>query len=421
MKTIVWYGAGNNLRKFEADFVAETGYPAYICDRDKDKQGTIYQFSNKEGYECHIVSLDDAINNCENYEIWITLASHNVREVFCYLTDECGISAERIYFFGDREYRLGCDFLDGWTYFEKKHVRMCCNSTYATLFNFEDESDITNSIEKMEKWRHQTIQALKEGKKTSCDGCPELKWKDYPKVTKVTNFVALRGESFCNCRCFYCNQYDGLKQHDDFKIGYYDSHILAANYYPNLQHITFVLGEPTLLPDFGKVMELSKERKWYVTMISNGIIYSDLAAKTIGNDSRSKILVSLDSGTRVAYERIKRVNKFDQVVGNLKKYAAAGCKISLKYIMIPGYNDTREEIEAFIDIAKDLGAMECILSQNISDYYDGKKNDDSMPDMSERMFSLCEYMISRLKDEKIPCGFDSTFFSLNDLRRLRQE
>lgn len=418
MGTVIWYGAGKNLSQYEIEFIAETGYPAYICDRDKCKHGKVYKFRDKTAYECNIVSLDYIINNCDDYEMWITLAGHNIKAVFHYLTEECGIPAKKIHFFGDMEYRLGCDFLHSWAYFEKNHVRMCCNASCATRFVFNDEDEIVNSIEKMEKWREKTIQLIKEGKKTSCDGCPELKWGYYLKNPKVTHFVALRGDSFCNCRCFYCNQYDGLREHSDFKIGFYDSHILATEYYPNMQHITFVLGEPTISPDFNKVMSLVKEKKWYVTLISNGIVFSDLAAETIGNDARSKILVSLDSGTKNTYERIKRVKKFDQVISNLKKYAAAGCNISLKYILIEGYNDATEEIDAFIDIAKELDVFECIISQNILDYYDGIRKNDSMPNMSERMYSLCQYMIRRLKDENISWGLDSSFFSDHDLSRL---
>ncbi len=44
MATIVWYGAGQNLRDHENEFVEETGYPFAICDADKEKQGTKYEF-----------------------------------------------------------------------------------------------------------------------------------------------------------------------------------------------------------------------------------------------------------------------------------------------------------------------------------------------------------------------------------------
>lgn len=44
MSTIIWYGAGKNLRDHEREFVAETGYPVCICDEDETKQGRNYIF-----------------------------------------------------------------------------------------------------------------------------------------------------------------------------------------------------------------------------------------------------------------------------------------------------------------------------------------------------------------------------------------
>ena len=42
--SIIWYGAGKNVKDYEAQFVAETGYPEYICDSDVKKQGAEYVF-----------------------------------------------------------------------------------------------------------------------------------------------------------------------------------------------------------------------------------------------------------------------------------------------------------------------------------------------------------------------------------------
>ncbi len=44
MSRIVWYGAGKNLSDYEDLFVAETGYPEFIVDRDTKRQGDIYTF-----------------------------------------------------------------------------------------------------------------------------------------------------------------------------------------------------------------------------------------------------------------------------------------------------------------------------------------------------------------------------------------
>ena len=69
------------------------------------------------------------------------------------------------------------------------------------------------------------------------------------------------------------------------------------------------------------------------------------------------MVVSLDSGCRKTYKKIKRVDAFDKVIENLKKYCSnpvARDNITLKYILIPTVNDNIKEFKKFLDIAKML-------------------------------------------------------------------
>lgn len=106
MSQIIWYGAGKNLRDCEKQFLEETGYPVCICDEAKEKQGTEHTF--EDGMKFKIVSLETVKEKYPEYELWITLASHNLPNIYHYLTENRGIALERIKFFGEMEYRLGC-------------------------------------------------------------------------------------------------------------------------------------------------------------------------------------------------------------------------------------------------------------------------------------------------------------------------
>ena len=64
------------------------------------------------------------------------------------------------------------------------------------------------------------------------------------------------------------------------------------------------------------------------------------------------LIVSVDSGTEEMHARIKEVKTYDRVWGNLTNYAKIQQNrelVKAKYIVIPGVNDTKEEINAWLD------------------------------------------------------------------------
>ena len=70
------------------------------------------------------------------------------------------------------------------------------------------------------------------------------------------------------------------------------------------------------------------------------------------------LIVSVDSGTEEMHARIKEVKTYDKVWDNLRRYAAIQQNrelVKVKYIVIPGVNDTREEINAWLDRCVDFG------------------------------------------------------------------
>ena len=101
MSQIIWYGAGKNLRDHEKEFVAETGYPVCICDASEQKQGTKYIFAGER--ERDVVSLSHIEEKYPDYELWLTLADHNLAECYQFLLDIV-IQKDSIHFFGNNRY-----------------------------------------------------------------------------------------------------------------------------------------------------------------------------------------------------------------------------------------------------------------------------------------------------------------------------
>lgn len=424
MDKIIYYGAGKNLRDFEDAFVQETGYPMYICDASQAKQDREYIFTG--GYSTKIVSLDYIKSICPDYELWLTQAEHNLKDVYDYLIEIGGVPAGRIHFFGNRSYRYGCRMMNNFSYISSRDVKVCAHFPYTKVFEFDNEiiseNDIVDAVHKMEQWRIDTIDALKRGEKTSCEGCSALQrgfYEDKPRITFLGVGPNFAGGTKCNCDCFYCNQKNIINVRSEQRLSNYDVHKIASELYPELQEICLADGEPSIMPHIEKLCDLIDEKGWSVWFNTNAIRYSEKIADTMAKNPNTFIAVALDASSPETYEKIKHVNTFERVVDNIRKYKEKGNRIFLKFILIPGYNDTIDEINGFVKIATNIGVDRITLSQNLSGFYDGVSHSLD-PNMPEDVFCKFAYLIARIQEEGFPWDFQIEFISAHDYERIER-
>lgn len=423
MSTIIWYGAGKNLREHEREFLEETGMPECIVDKNDALYGTEYTFKN--GNSCSIISLDSAKKRYPEADYYLTLAEHNVPVVYEFLKNE-EISEIKIHCFGGEIYCRGCFNLNYYSYISSVDVRACAHPPYMKSFFYKNqivsEQDVRETVEEHEKWRIETIEKLRRGEKTSCEGCSALHYGFFTKDPQIKvlgvgpNF---KGGTKCNCNCFYCNQNEVIHEESNQNLYNYDIHRIAGELYPTLENIILADGEPSLLPHLDDLCDLAEEKKWSINFNTSGIKFSQKLADTMAKNPKSNLCVALDSGTSETYEKIKRVKTFDRVIDNLHKYHDAGVRIFLKYILIPTVNDNLNDINKFIDIAKDICCEHITLSQNMSGFVDGVKHAED-PDMPESMFMYFTYMVARFEEEGFDWDFQIEFVSARDINRIEQ-
>lgn len=307
-------------------------------------------------------------------------------------------------------------------------VKVCAHPPYSRVFPYKNEvlseNDVIEGINTLEKWRVETIEAMSKGEKTTCDGCSALRYGLYPSKPNVNvlgvgpNFA---GGTKCNCRCFYCNQVEAgvIGQKSTQTLSNFDIHRIAGNVYDSINEIILADGEPSLLPKLDELCELAVKKNWAINFNTNGILYSDTLARTLSLNKKSKLVVSLDSGTRETYKKIKRVDTFDKVLENLKRYDESGVQIHLKYILCQDMNDNVEDMNSFLEIAKNIHANSITLSQNFPGIVDGKKvRKEKNPNMTEEMFMCFSYLTARLREEGIPWNFQVEFISAHDFERM---
>ena len=134
---------------------------------------------------------------------------------------------------------------------------------------------------------------------------------------------------------------------------------------------------------------------WGIRVHTSGIKYSPALARAI-NEIRGYVVVSVDSGSKETFEKIKQVPCYDKVRETIRKYALQTTflgryLVSAKYIIIPGINDSIEEIEKWMIANYNAGVYTTVLDIEENWYL---KNKDNIP---KHIFDLIKYAEKRAK------------------------
>lgn len=123
-------------------------------------------------------------------------------------------------------------------------------------------------------------------------------------------------------------------------------------YQPELDYITFAgSGEPMLHKDIGGIINYIKENypQYRIALISNSVFFkdNDIIDEIINADL---IIPSLDAATQKVFEEINRPVKdiqIDKIINGLKLLSCRHKEIWLEIFIVPGINDTEEELSRF--------------------------------------------------------------------------
>ena len=194
-----------------------------------------------------------------------------------------------------------------------------------------------------------------------CDKCFEIKnflsGEKIPKFDNIVDRLYIQNFQTCNLSCVYCS-FANVGNGSKYKIvpmikSLIENKILSQNALVYMSG-----GEITISPEFDELFSLLLNYvNSKIEIFTSGIKYSQAIEKAFINN-RCSLLISMDSGSRQTYLKIKRADKFDILVNNLKRYTAASDfakeNIKLKYIIVDGINDNEDEINKFFDVVKML-------------------------------------------------------------------
>ena len=150
-------------------------------------------------------------------------------------------------------------------------------------------------------------------------------------------------------------------------------------------------GEITIHPYRDRILSLVKNKNTH--FLTNAIIYDEDIARNISENKNSKINFSIDAGTPQTWEKVKGVGNFNKVFDNIMQYRKASInanQINLKYIVLPGINDSKEDYEGIVKIMKELGLSVLTISRDsLVKYSSNKKETRRLLESAARLTWQC--------------------------------
>ena len=256
--------------------------------------------------------------------------------------------------------------------------------------------------------KHSIIESCKNNNIPEyCTNCIYLEEKDWDKEddAKITE-VEIFHWNQCNCACVYCGNRSETQLKITEKKGkseFVDLYkvlksFIKEGHFAKEVNVSFVGGEPTLLKEFNDILKLFMKQKYKMHILTNGILYEKLFAKFLKNGGENYITISLDCGSKDMFKRIKGVDKFDDVIKNIKHYIKDSGEYSkhliIKYILIEGLNDNKEEIIKWLELCKSIGVG--TLHPTIE--FCHSVNDPKKTGPSEHICEMYEFMKEKIKE-----------------------
>ncbi len=268
------------------------------------------------------------------------------------------------------------------------NINFCCSPYDNKLQYLNNYNGEVIDIADYRKRREYYLNMFKSGNiPEACQNCFHVEEKDWDEEIGF-KFISISSRTKCSsCDCFYCIQSLGkpeIKKELNTRQCWDIKPIIKELYNENLilKDCIYIIGggEPTEFPqdELEYLMLVGLMSDVHILILTNGIIYNENIAKLL-SVGKVSLKISIDAGTKATYQKIKRVNAYDKVMTNIKKYSQAAKNnpngiVEAKYIICPGINDNLKEAKAFISKIKKAGCKGLEVALEYSWFNSNKNN-----------------------------------------------
>lgn len=410
----IFYGAGKwiGLNFLPIQRLGIT--PLCFVDDDMQKQGTTISFGKTHIQTYEILSLGDAVTRYPESKVLITVHPIAWELLEQKLLASRLVQREQILAYpADLQITRGC-------YDMQRRLEVRPTLAYCCLAMVDGENTVPLDLSQYEKTiedffaiRNRDIEDMKAGKiPERCRGCTNNIvdiWFDRPAVEEVA--VSLAGR--CQLNCVYCGGTDRAEFATNeltkkFELKKFMSILAEKNYIEDDAYLCIACGEPALHPNIGDM--LSAAEPYYCEVLTNAALYSEPIMRTLEN-GHSNLFVSVDAGTRDTFLKAKGADMWDAVCENLEEYSRRGGRVLLKYILLPGINDTLEDADGFLALASRIHAPSISLSSNLYERTETTR-------LPEQTMKAAKYLLRTAKSMGIEAHLLRIFFSIHDCERI---
>lgn len=252
----------------------------------------------------------------------------------------------------------------------------------------------------------------------SCKDCMMLRVRDWDSEVPPRKFkyVLFSNWYACNSACRYCWK-DGkdflirdveknsvINEHDTYDIIPIVKNLISKDLLTEDATIDFAGGEPTMYYKFNEALKLFVDAGVHKIIIhTNAIIFSPEIERAV-SEGIAELLISVDAGTKKVHEKVKRVVSYNKVWENLERYCKAKKpentnKVRSKFVIVPGYNDSENEILRWVKKSMAIGVSELVLNADDCMYMEEKPDEEKF----WRVKNLTDYFIETVK--KYDCRY----------------
>lgn len=162
----------------------------------------------------------------------------------------------------------------------------------------------------------------------------------------------------CPLRCAYCHNPDTWAQSEEHLVSSDDLAQKLLRYYPYIKDggVTFSGGEPCLQPEFLREVALKlKERGLHIALDTCGEVYSPAVEGLL--EVTDLVLLDIKMTTAEAYKEYTG-GSLEQVMSFLDRLEQLGKAVWIRHVVVPGLNDTEEDMDRLADIVRPYSRVE---------------------------------------------------------------
>lgn len=336
--------------------------PSGFCDNDVRKQGKCLNSLPT----LHIVSFDEAL--AEEDSEFLVVSPHHSAEIIGTLVFERKVSENRILNFHPIEQRKTCGhYVRSWC-IDDKDFLCCCIEPRFDNQGLDPQKGI-KYLDEIRKGLIDETLPLPE----ACQACFRYKSSYIYKSRRLNSFnFSFRG--WCNYKCDYCsaNHPDRKEYNDRFSLEAYLIELEKRDMVNDLFSVLFAVGEPCLNEKRFSLYEYCRKKQYFLDVFTNCSVF-DESLFEMAHQSPVIIRKSFDAGTAETYERIKGVNCYEKMLGNVRRYLQAPYLVlNPRYLFVPGINDNESDVKGFVQMCVDLNVdfVTPVFSFLDSQYFD---------------------------------------------------